>query len=137
MLSNNYSLLWTMCCMSKTLLTSMYTKSFSLSLNLLEFYHKPWINMMKRSVSVFITLTCIFLKLFQIPWRRAHHSERLFPAEYEYLNNFFPARPNLKKFHVEGLKITLNACLYLVLMLKITNNFNVMHAYSDSKWIYL
>ena len=33
-----------------------------------------------------------FIKLFQIPRWRAHHSGRFFPAYYEYLNHFFPAR---------------------------------------------
>ena len=31
-----------------------------------------------------------------------------FPAEYEYVNHFFPAHPDFPKFGVEGLKITPN-----------------------------
>ena len=52
-----------------------------------------------------ITLTCIF-KLFQIPRRIAHHSESFFHAKYECVI-FFPARPDLPIYYVQGLKITL------------------------------
>ena len=51
-----------------------------------------------------------FLKLFQIPSRKVYHSDSFFPAEYEYVNHFFPARPDFPKFYVKGLKITLNSC---------------------------
>ena len=50
------------------------------------------------------------LKKIQIPRRKVHHSGSFFPAEYEYVNNFFPARPDFPKFYVKGLKITLNSC---------------------------
>ena len=40
-----------------------------------------------------------------------------FPAEYEYANHFFPARPDFPKFYVKVLKITLKSFFYLVLML--------------------
>ena len=51
-----------------------------------------------------------FFKLFQIPRRWAQHSGTFFHADYEYLNHFFPARPDLPKFYVKSLKITLNGC---------------------------
>ena len=51
-----------------------------------------------------------FVKLFQIPRRRNGHSDIIFPAEYEYVNRCFPARPDFPKFYVKGLKITLNGC---------------------------
>ena len=69
-----------------------------------------------------------FFKLFRIPRRRAHHSDSFFPADYEYLNHFFPARRDLSKFYVNSLKITLYSYFQLVVMLKIANNFNAMHA---------
>ena len=51
-----------------------------------------------------------------------------FSADYECLNRFFHARPDFPKFCVKSLKFTLNGCFYLVLMLKIANSFNAMHA---------
>ena len=51
-----------------------------------------------------------FLKLFQIPRRRAHHADSFFPADYEYINHFFPARPDLPKFYVKSIKITQKGC---------------------------
>ena len=51
-----------------------------------------------------------FLNLFQIPGKRAHHSDSFFPAEYEYLNHFIPARPDHPKNCVDVLKITLDGC---------------------------
>ena len=74
-----------------------------------------------------ISLACIFEK-FQIPKRRAHHPGSLFPDDYEYLNQFSPARPDIPKFYVKSLKITLYGCFQLVLILMIANNFKVMHA---------
>ena len=51
-----------------------------------------------------------FFNLFQISRRRGHHSGSLFPADYEYLNHFSLAGPDLPKFYVESLKLTLNGC---------------------------
>ena len=51
-----------------------------------------------------------FLKLFQIPRRKAQHSGSSIHADYEYLNHFFPAHPDLPKFYVKYLKITLYSC---------------------------
>ena len=78
-----------------------------------------------------------FLKLFQIPRTKVHHSDRFFLAVYEYEKHFFLARPHFPKFLVKGLKITLNSCFKLVLMLKITKIFNAMHGYNSSKRINL
>ena len=50
-----------------------------------------------------------------------------FPAEYEYSSHFLPARPDFPKVYVKGVKIILNDCFYFVLMVKITNSFNVLH----------
>ena len=50
-----------------------------------------------------------FFKLFQIARRRAHYSGSFFPADFEYLDHFFPARPDLPNFFVKSLKITLMA----------------------------
>ena len=36
-----------------------------------------------------------FFKLLEIPRKRAHHSGSFFLADYEYLNYFFPARPDI------------------------------------------
>ena len=65
------------------------------------------------------------------------YSLRFSPAEYEYINHFFPARPDFPKNFVKGLKITLNGCFYLILMLKITIKFNAMHAQNSSKGVIL
>ena len=51
-----------------------------------------------------------FLKLFQTPRRKVHHSDSFFPAEYEYVNHFFLARQDSPKLYVKDLKITLNSC---------------------------
>ena len=51
-----------------------------------------------------------FLIFFQIPRRISQHSGSLFPVVYEYLNHFFPVRPDLPKCYVKSLKITLNSC---------------------------
>ena len=40
-----------------------------------------------------------FIKLFQIPRWRAHRPDSSFPVEYKYINQFFPARPDLPKFY--------------------------------------
>ena len=49
-----------------------------------------------------------FSKLFQILRRRAHYFDCFYPAELDYLNQIFPARLELSKFYVRGLKFTLN-----------------------------
>ena len=51
-----------------------------------------------------------FLKLFQIPSRKVYDCDSFFPAQYEYVNHFLPARPDFQKFYVTDLKITLNSC---------------------------
>ena len=51
-----------------------------------------------------------FLVLFQIPKRRAYHSDSFFPAEYDYLKTFLSTRPDLPKFYVNDQKIALNGC---------------------------
>ena len=48
--------------------------------------------------------TAFFKLFFQITSRRDHTSGWFFPADYEYPNHFFPARPGLSKFYVKSLK---------------------------------
>ena len=56
----------------------------------------------------------------KFPRMNLQDSVRFSHAEYEYVNHFFPARPDFPKFYVKVLKTTLNCCFYLVLMLEIT-----------------
>ena len=51
-----------------------------------------WLVVLFSNSAIKLQKSRIF-KLFQIP-RRAHHSGSFFPAYYEYLNYFFPARPD-------------------------------------------
>ena len=50
------------------------------------------------------------LKLFRIQRRKPQDSECFFSAEYEYLNRFFPARPDFPKMYAKSIKNTLNGC---------------------------
>ena len=51
-----------------------------------------------------------FSKKKSDPKKKIHHSDRFSPAEYEYVNRFFLARPDFPKFHVKDPKITLSSC---------------------------
>ena len=84
-------------------------------------------NNFKISHQTQIALACIW-KNKLIPRSKVHHSDNFFPTDYEYVNYFFQARPYVPKFYVKGLKIGLSICFEIVLILKITKNFNAMHA---------
>ena len=53
---------------------------------------------------------------------------RFSPPEYQCENHFFPSRPDLPKFYDKDIKINKMGCLYVVIMLKLTNKFNALHA---------
>ena len=53
-----------------------------------------------------MTTLAYILKTFPNPKKKNSSFWQLFSCEYEYLNHFFPARSDLSKFHVFGLKIT-------------------------------
>ena len=51
------------------------------------------------------------MSLGQLNWPaflKLLHSNSFFPAQYEYLNKFFPAPPDLPKCYVEGVKNAMN-----------------------------
>ena len=64
---------------------------------------------MRNSRSL-ITLACIFFNFFKSQEEELIILVAFFPADYQYLNHFFLARPDLPEFYVKSLKITLNGC---------------------------
>ena len=80
----------------------------------------------RTSRHVAITLAC------KINFSRQYfqYSVILSPAQHEYENRFFPSSTDFPKLYDKGLKINKSGWLYVAFMLKLTNKFIILHAWS-------
>ena len=80
---------------------------------------------------VSITLTYIFIFIFQIPRRKIHHSDSCFPAEYEYVNSFFSSTSKFPKVLFQRFTNHLRQP-FLINVNAEEKKFNAMYAYNSS-----
>ena len=68
----------------------------------------------------------------KIPTINIQHSVSFSPAEYDFGSHFFPSRHYFRIYYDKGQKINIIGCIYVMSMLKLTNNFNVLHTWDVS-----
>ena len=100
-----------------------YTNLFLCNMTRVPISSMNWLGVVKQALPV-LNNTDLPKNFPRINFQ---HSVSFSPAEYEYERHFFPLRPDFQKFYNKGLKINKIRCLWLVFMLKLTNNFNVLH----------